>query len=123
MATLTVRLESMDEFFERNRASARELDRAHAVGAAVEPQLGISFAQLDDFLNALTPNKWRLLALVRDSGPLSIRAAAAKLGRDYKAVHRDATALIRDGFMDRNEDGLLEVYWDDLHVEARLAAA
>ena len=36
----------------------------------------------------------------------SIRALAIALGRDYRRVHEDVSALVQAGLLDRDESGL-----------------
>ena len=55
------------------------------------------------------------------NGPMSIRALANELGRDYKNVHTDVRRLELIGLIDRTKDNKIEVPWDI--VEARLMLA
>ena len=54
----------------------------------------ISFASPDLLWKVLTAKRWELLKALRGAGPVSIREAARRVGRDVKAVHSDVTALL-----------------------------
>jgi predicted transcriptional regulator len=57
------------------------------------------------------------------AGPVSIREAARRVGRDVKAVHGDVTALLNAGLMDRIEDGRIVFPFEAVKVEFFLRAA
>lgn len=56
------------------------------------------------------------------AGPVSIREAARRVGRDVKAVHSDVTALVLAGVLHRTEEGI-EFPFDAVKVEFLLRAA
>jgi predicted transcriptional regulator len=55
-------------------------------------------------------------------GPVSIRALAKELGRDYKNVHTDVRGLERVGLICRTKNDKIEVPWDIVEAQLRLAA-
>lgn len=55
------------------------------------------------------------------NGPMSIRALADDLGRDYKNVHRDVRRMENVTLIGHTEDDRISVPWDN--VEARLLLA
>lgn len=57
------------------------------------------------------------------AGPVSIREAAHRVGRDVKAVHSDVTALLSAGVLDRTESGQVEFPYEAVKVEFLLEAA
>ena len=76
---------------------------------------------LEDFAMlaaVLTPRRLELMKTLRQHGPLSVRALAKHLYRDYKDVHADASALEDVGLVQRSEKKLLVAPWDviDAHV-------
>jgi len=71
----------------------------------------------------LTAKRWQLLKAICGAGPLSIREAARRVGRDVKAVHTDVTALLKAGVLDRDEDGRIIFPFDSVKVEFLLHAA
>ena len=56
-------------------------------------------------------------------GPVSIREAARRVGRDVKAVHGAVTALVNAGLIKRIEGEGIEFPFDTVKVEFLLNAA
>ena len=82
----------------------------------------ISFASAELLWKTLTRKRWELLRAMTGQGPLSIREAARRVGRDVKAVHGDVQALINAGIIDRTKDGI-EFPYDAVHVDFTLTKA
>jgi predicted transcriptional regulator len=59
-----------------------------------EPEARISSATRELLREILTSNRSELSKTLFGAGPLSIREAARRVGRDVKAVHGDITALL-----------------------------
>jgi predicted transcriptional regulator len=97
------------------RRFAAAFDRA-AAGEDFEER-HITFMSLEEMLSALTPKRLEMLRrLRREGGAESIRALGRALGRDYKRVHEDVTALEAAGLVVR--DGVrLRTPWDVLSAE------
>jgi predicted transcriptional regulator len=57
------------------------------------------------------------------SGPLSIREAARRAGRDVKAVHGDVKALLAAGVLQKTTEGKIVVPFDAIRVDMLLRAA
>ena len=83
----------------------------------------ISFATPELLWRVLTEKRWELLKLLCGAGPVSIREAARRAGRDVKAVHGDITALLNAGVLDRTEDGRIVFPFEAVKVEFLLQAA
>ena len=71
----------------------------------------------------LTAKRWELLKALCGAGPVSIREAARRVGRDVKAVHGDVMALLNAGVLDRTEAGSIEFPFEAVKVEFLLQAA
>ena len=71
----------------------------------------------------LTAKRWELLKAMTGAGPMSIREAARRVGRDVKAVHGDVRALLDAGVIVRTSDGAVEFPFDAVKVEFLLHAA
>jgi len=71
----------------------------------------------------LTAKRWELLKALCGAGPVSIREAARRVGRDVKAVHGDVNALLRAGLLNRTEQGNIEFPFEAVKVEFLLEAA
>ena len=83
----------------------------------------ISFATPELLWRVLTQKRWELLKALCGAGPVSIREAARRVGRDVKAVHGDVTALLNAGVLDRTDDGRIVFPFDAVKVEFLLHAA
>ncbi len=83
----------------------------------------ISFATPELLWRVLTAKRWELLKVLCGAGPVSIREAARRVGRDVKAVHSDITALLLAGVLDRTESGQIEFPYEAVKVEFMLEAA
>ncbi len=99
-------------------------DAARAMKAGrAEREARISFATSELLWEVLTAKRWELLKVLCGAGPLSIREAARRIGRDVKAVHGDITALLEAGVLTRASDGRIEFPFDAVKVEFLLRAA
>lgn len=111
--TLDVRTpaDSMDDFV-----------RAWKTGKS-EKSAHISFSTPELLWQVLTAKRWELLKALCGAGPVSIREAARRVGRDVKAVHGDVTALLNAGVLDRTEGGGIIFPFEAVKVEFLLKAA
>lgn len=91
-------------------------------GEKVEAEHRLDFESLESLLKILTPGRWILLKKLRKKGPMSIRALAKDLKRDYKNVHTDIKKLEAIGLISRTDDEKVQVPWDIVEAHLRLAA-
>ena len=71
----------------------------------------------------LTAKRWELLKALCGAGPVSIREAARRVGRDVKGVHGDVAALLQAGLLTRTSSGAIEFPYEAVKVEFLLQAA
>jgi predicted transcriptional regulator len=90
-------------------------------GETVQAQHRLHFESLEVLLKTLTPGRWTLLKKLHANGPMSIRALANDLRRDYKNVHTEVRRLENIGLIGRTKNDKIKVPWDI--VEARLLLA
>jgi predicted transcriptional regulator len=83
----------------------------------------ITFASVELLWRTLTAKRWDLLKAMTGQGPMSIREAARRVGRDVKAVHGDVRVLLDAGVIDRTEDGRIVFPFDAVRVDFTLKAA
>lgn len=83
----------------------------------------ISFESPELLWKVLTARRWELLKMLCGAGPMSIREAARRVGRDVKTVHGDVTALLNAGVLDRTDAGAIEFPYEAVKVEFLLQAA
>jgi len=96
--------------------------RAMKTGRA-DREARISFASPELLWQVLTAKRWELLKAMCGAGPMSIREAARRVGRDVKAVHGDVKALLDAGVLSRNTAGAIEFPFESVKVEFMLRAA
>lgn len=83
----------------------------------------LSFASPELLWKVLTAKRLELLKALCGAGPVSIREAARRVGRDVKAVHGDVTALLKAGVIDRTGKGLIVFPYEAVRVEFVLEVA
>jgi len=88
-----------------------------------EKSARISFATPELLWKVLTAKRWELLKALCGAGPVSVREAARRVGRDVKAVHGDVTALLNAGVLDRAEGGGIVFPYEAVKIEFMLQAA
>jgi predicted transcriptional regulator len=107
------------------RAPADAMDDALKTWKSGEPEgsARISFATPELLWQVLTAKRWELLKALCGAGPVSIREAARRVGRDVKAVHSDVTALLKAGVLDRVKGSAVVFPYAAVKVEFLLEAA
>ena len=83
----------------------------------------ISFASPELLWKVLTAKRWELLKALCGAGPVTVREAARRVGRDVKPVHTDLSALLSAGVLSRTESGQVEFPYEAVKVEFLLQAA
>ena len=83
----------------------------------------ISFESPALLFRLLTAKRWELLRSMTGAGPVTIREAARRTGRDVKAVHGDVRALLHTGILQLTDDKKIVFPFDALRVDFVLKAA
>jgi predicted transcriptional regulator len=107
----------------RNPAAALADTLAAVKTGKPQKSARVSFATPELLWRVLTAKRWELLKTLCGAGPVSIREAARRVGRDVKAVHADVTALLLAGVLDRTASGQVEFPYEAVKVEFMLEAA
>lgn len=68
----------------------------------------------------LAPNRLAVIQVLTGAGPISIRELARRLGRDFKGVHSDVTALLTSGLLYKSEDGRIVFPFDAIRFDFTL---
>jgi len=97
---------------------AQTMETGHA-----EREARIAFATPELLWQVLTAKRWELLKALCGAGPVSIREAARRVGRDVKAVHGDVTGLLNAGVLSRTAEGRIEFPFQAVKVEFLLQPA
>ncbi|RAU23184.1 hypothetical protein CU669_03225 [Paramagnetospirillum kuznetsovii] len=92
--------------------------RAQA-GDSVVPQDTVTFVSWSALAPVMTDKRHELLRHLHQTPEKSIRALARALGRDYKRVHEDLTALATVGLVERDGDCWRADY-DEIHTSITL---
>ena len=88
---------------------------------APDKRSNITFLGLESFVSVMSPKRLELLRALRRLGPLSVRALASHLARDYKSVHGDVAMLEDAGLIERTKDNKIAVTWDEINARMQLA--
>lgn len=87
-----------------------------------ETEVHLNYKDLPMLLAILTPRRLEILKVLRQQGPLSVRALALKVDRNYKNVHTDMRELETAGLLERTEEGTLHAPWDVIDAHLSLVA-
>ena len=105
-------------------SSREETERRWLRAFEGEPQGEfLSFETPTLLFKVLTQKRWELLSILTGAGPLTLREAARRVGRDVKAVHGDVHALLKAGLLEKNEEGRIIFPFDAVRVQFVLQAA
>lgn len=114
-----VAIKSMDDFFGEAGDVLRNADKGIL---PKEPVERVYFNDIKTFLKYITPRRYELLEQLHKNGNTSIRSLAKLLKRHYKNVYDDVKLLEQIGLIEKTEDGLFRVPWDEVTATFRLAA-
>jgi predicted transcriptional regulator len=99
-------------------------DAAQAMKSGkADSQVRIGFATPELLWQVLTAKRWAIIRVLCGAGTVSIRELARRVGRDVKAVHGDAIALLDAGILNRSPEGGIEFPFDAVKVDFVLNAA
>lgn len=105
-------------------SSRKETNRRFLLALEGESQgTFISFESPTLLFKVLTGKRWQLLNMMTGAGPMTIREAARRLGRDVKAVHGDVHVLLNTGILQKTNNGRIEFPFDAVRVDFTLKAA
>jgi predicted transcriptional regulator len=83
----------------------------------------ITFVSPELLWSTLNEKRWAIIKVMTGQGPMSIREAARRVGRDVKAVHGDVQKLLLNGVLKRAEDGRVVFPYDAIHVDFMMPAS
>lgn len=110
--TVTISVASLDEVKERVRAAFQgEAQGNH-----------ITFVSPELLWSTLNDKRWAILKAMTGQGPMSIREAARRVGRDVKAVHGDVQKLLVHRVLRHTDDGRIVFPFDAIHVDFMMSA-
>lgn len=106
-------VQSLDGFFREGKDFARRVDAGEKMD---ETDFELSFSTPAQLVSELSPKRMELLQVLKKAGPLSIRALAKRIGRNYSNVHADVRRLIEHGLIEKDAGDQVFVPWDDVVV-------
>ena len=87
-----------------------------------EPVHRVYFESAEVLSKVITRQRHNLLKVLHANGPLTIRALATLLERDYKNVHQDVKILEESGMIERDGKNHLLAPYEKLTIELPLTA-
>lgn len=103
--TVKLHVGSIDEMGKRFIGAWHQLERGEAV-----KETNLTFFSLEAMMSALSPKRLALLRYVHQHSARTVAELAKTLGRDYKRVHDDVSALAHAGLITRDENGIRAPY-------------
>ncbi|ACR69475.2 hypothetical protein NT01EI_2304 [Edwardsiella ictaluri 93-146] len=90
-------------------------------GEPVETPFSISFPDVESLAKVmLAPGRLNIVNEMTNAGSMSIRELARRLGRDFRAVHRDVDMLLKAGVIDHDTDGKIVFPFSAVHFDFTL---
>ncbi|MGD0230296.1 MAG: transcriptional regulator [Syntrophorhabdales bacterium] len=77
----------------------------------------ISFESPALLFRVFSGKRWDLLKVMAGAGPMTIREASRRAGRDVKAVHSDIQSLLKAGILEKTDAGKVAFPFDAVHVD------
>ncbi|MDN5872556.1 MAG: hypothetical protein L0H73_17845 [Nitrococcus sp.] len=115
---LHIEVTSLEESLQQFASVWRQAER----GEVVEAREAVGFESMAELLSTFTPKRWELIGQLRQAGSMSVYALAKLLERDYKNVHTDVKVLEKIGVIERDDQGHVQVPWDEIDAHILLAA-
>jgi predicted transcriptional regulator len=106
-------VQSLDGFFREGKDFARRVGAGEKMHGS---DFELSFSTPAQLVAELSPKRMELLQVLKKAGPLSIRALAKMMGRNYSNVHADVRRLIEHGLIEKDGSDRVFVPWDDVVV-------
>jgi predicted transcriptional regulator len=113
MGAVTITVNSTESFRQRLKAAFAGKRQAEQ----------LSFESFELLWKVLAPNRMGLVKALTGAGPVSLREAARRVGRDVRAVHADVHLLLDAGVLRKDEQGRIEFPYSVVHVDFVLKTA
>lgn len=89
---------------------------------ALEPIHRVYFETAEVLSKVITRQRHNLLKVLHANGPITVRALATLLERDYKNVYEDVKILEESGLIERDSKNHVLAPYEKLTIELPLAA-
>lgn len=117
--TLLIAIKSIEQLEQETLAAFK---KAASGLPGDEPISRLYFTDQNTLFSALSPKRLELLRFLRKQGPMSIKRLATQLERDYKNVYDDVQQLCGLDLIEKQENGIFGVPWDDITIQLALVA-
>jgi predicted transcriptional regulator len=114
-----VGIKSKEEFFGELERDWVAIDKGEK---ASEPIHRVYFESAEVLSRVITRQRHNLMKVLHANGPLTIRALAALLERDYKNVYEDVKILEESGLIERDSKNHVLAPYEKLTIELPLTA-
>ncbi len=114
-----VDIKSHDKVMGELKDLARQIDKGNYPATPFER---VYFNDAKTFFKHITPRRFDLLEELHRQGEMSINGLSRLLKRNYKNVHDDVKALEEIGVIEKQDNGLYSVPWDEVQTSFKLAA-
>lgn len=104
-------------------AKAAETMEALERGETVTPYFSLGFADMSRLLATLTPQRWQLIRLLREQGPLAIPELAQRLGNETPQTAQDIQTLLDWNLLHQDEDNRISAPYSELVVDVKFPSA
>ena len=115
----TIGIKSTQEFFGELERDWMAIDKGEK---APEPVHRVYFESAEMLSKVITRQRHNLLKVLHFNGPLTVRALAALLERDYKNVYEDVKILEESGLIERDSKNHVLAPYEKLTIELPLTA-
>ena len=115
----TVGIKGKEEFFGELEQDWLAIDKG---GKAPEPIHRVYFESAEVLSKVITRQRHNLLKVLHANGPLTVRALATLLERDYKNVYEDVKILEGSGLIERDSKNHVLAPYEKLTIELPLTA-
>jgi predicted transcriptional regulator len=115
----TIGIKSKQEFFGELERDWVAIDKGEKVPVPVHR---VYFESAEVLTKVITRQRHNLLKVLHANGPLTVRALAALLGRDYKNVYEDVKILEESGLIERDSRRHILAPYEKLTIELPLTA-
>lgn len=97
---ILVEIKSDKEVFEELRKTAHAIK----VGKKIEKKDALIFSGLKQMRSVLTPERLKLLHIIKESRPSNVYQLAKLVGKDYSSIYKNVQALQELGLIELQEN-------------------
>ncbi len=108
------------EPLEHTLARAAKTMEALERGESPTAYFGVGFSNVGQLFAVFTPQRWDLLATLREGGPMTVAELARRVKRNYKNAHGDMEKLVEWQAVEKDDKGRVFAPYSEIVVDVRL---